>query len=222
MPLGRPNRQTLPNAPARFVYPQVKRHKCRTLGKAAQQGRFALPILVWLWLCSILASSATGQELNTNILYNVQAGYLFNFAKYVEWPTNAFHGSSDPILIGIYGADPFGDRLEKAIGKRTIDGRRVEAHRGRKLADLKKYHIVYISRSEADKIRQIVAGLQGGHALTVSDMPQFCAAGGMVGLFVEGEVVRFEVQLDAANDAGLKISARMLNSAKNVYTRKRP
>ena len=148
--------------------------------------------------------------------YKVKAAYLFNFTKYVEWPEQAFSSPEAPIIIGVLGVDPFGELLESTIGDRRVGNRNVKVKRSRRVEDLRQAHVVFVSNSEKERWPAILAALKGTNALTVSDIQQFCDNGGMIAFLIENDVVRFDVNSDNAEHAGLKISARMLSTARAV------
>jgi hypothetical protein len=147
----------------------------------------------------------------------VKAAYLFNFAKYVEWPPAAFPDAGAPIMIGVLGRDPFGELLEQTIAGRSIGKRKVLVQRSERIRDLKNSHILFVSSSERERLSRLPAELKGSWALTVGEMPRFLEYG-MVHFVIDNAVVRFDVNLDNAQRAGLKISARMLASARKVWS----
>jgi len=147
----------------------------------------------------------------------VKAAYLFNFTKYVEWPEQAFSSPEAPIVIGVLGVDPFGESLESTIADRRVGNRSVNVKRSRRVEDLRQAHVLFVSASEKERWPSILEGLKGTNALTVSDIQQFCVNGGMIAFVIENDVVRFDVNLDNAEQAGLKISARMLSTARTVF-----
>jgi len=148
--------------------------------------------------------------------YKVKAAYLFNFTKYVDWPEQAFSSPEAPIVIGVLGVDPFGEFLESTIAEKRVGIRSVTVKRSRRVEDLRQAHILFVSASEKEQWSSSREALKGTNALTVSEFQQFCANGGMIAFIIENDVVRFDVNLDNAGQAGLKISARMLSTARAV------
>ena len=140
--------------------------------------------------------------------YRIKAAYLFNFAKFVEWPENAFSDSSEPITIGIIGKDPFLETLNQTITGKTVKGRKFVLRRFKKVEDLAFCHILFISASERKKISQIMQKVKGTSTLTVSEFSNFIDNGGMIRLLNKNNKVRFEIGLSAAQRADLKISSR--------------
>jgi hypothetical protein len=161
------------------------------------------------------------QQTSTSLEYKVKAAYLFNFAKYVEWPSSTFSGPEAPITIGVLGDDPFGAILEKTVARRIIGGRSVVIQRSKRLEAIKTCQVIFISTSEKVRLPEILAELAKTHALTVSEMERFLEQGGMVSFVFEKGGVQFEINSDKAREAGLGISARMLGSAKAVHSKKR-
>ncbi len=152
--------------------------------------------------------------------YQVKAAFLYNFAKFVEWPPQAFPDAGTPITIAILGdrgENPFGAYLENIIKDRAINGRRLIIKQFASVSDpgLKLCHIIFICRSEKSGLGKILEDLKGINALTVTDMEQLPPSGVMVNFVMEESKVRFEINDMAAKQAGLKISSKLLSLAKN-------
>jgi hypothetical protein len=154
----------------------------------------------------------SGQDLSPSE-YEIKAAFVFNFAKFVTWPEKSFTSPDQPFTIGILGRDPFGDTLEDVIGDKTVQGRKIEILRLRRLQGHPACHILFIAESERPDLRDILSQLEGTGVLTVSDMPEFAARGGMIQLVMENYKVRFAIHTPSAERAGLKISAKLLSLA---------
>lgn len=148
--------------------------------------------------------------------YQVKAAFLMNFAKFVEWPQQAFADSAAPIIIGVIGVDPFGNDLDSLVVNQKIRRRNLIIKRFNRLADLQFCHILFISASEMIRLEKIVAKTASMHVLTVGEMDNFIQEGGIINLLNRENKVRFEINLDAAEHAGLKISSRLLKLAENI------
>jgi len=151
--------------------------------------------------------------------YLVKAGFIYNFAKFVEWPSAAFSQADSPIVIGVLGTDPFGGVLDhlvedKKIGQRGFVVRRYKW--GKDLKDLKDCKILFVSASEKAHIDEIVQLLKGQPILTIGETPGFAERGGVIRFTLEDNRVRFEVNVDAAHKADLNISSRLLTLAKII------
>jgi hypothetical protein len=148
--------------------------------------------------------------------YEVKAAYLFNFAKFVEWPAQSFPTDSSPLVFGVLGKDPFGETLEQAFAGQKVGGRGFEIRRGARIQDLGPCHILFISDSESERLEAVLDSIRGMNALTVSDLDKFASSGGVIGFFHEEKRIRFEVNPDAAQRAGLKLSSKLLKLARIV------
>jgi len=133
----------------------------------------------------------------------------------VEWPADAFPLSSAPILIGILGDDPFGSAFDVAREK-LIKGRKVRVIRSGDTRNLTLSHVLFISASERGRLSSVLKEFQGAGTLLVSDINKFAARGGMVGLVMRNDMVDFEINVDAVQRSGLRISERLLNTARIV------
>ncbi len=148
--------------------------------------------------------------------YDIKAAYVYNFAKFTEWPADAFAKPNSPFVIGIVGKDPFGPMIDKAFESRNVSGRPFIIKRLKWDQDIKGCHVLFVSSSESSKIGQMGDLLKGAPVLTVGETSGFAQRGGVINFFVEEEKVKFEINLDAAKRANLTISTKLLSLAKIV------
>ena len=146
--------------------------------------------------------------------YQVKAAYLYNFGKFVEWPTRTDSDSSFNICV--LGEDPFGPTFSATIAGESIKGKNVLLKRIPRAQDAVGCHILFISSSEEARLKEILAALDKTSVLTVSDMPQFTRRGGMIQFVMEANKVRFEVNLTSAERTGLTLSSQLLKVAISV------
>lgn len=151
--------------------------------------------------------------------YRAKAAFLSNFPSFVEWPAGAFSSPQAPLTICVYGVYAFGISLADSAGGRTAHGRRIEVKWVHKENELRSCHILFVSRSEAKHYGTVLQAIQGASVLTVGETPDFLAAGGTVSLMLQQESLQFEVNLDRANEAHLKLSSRLLALARRVVNK---
>jgi hypothetical protein len=156
---------------------------------------------------------AMGQGESTSE-YEIKAAFLFNFAKFVEWPASVMGETNGSFIIGILGRDPFDGALDQTIGDKTVKGKKITLKRFRQIGDLQYCHILFISESEKNNLPEILGRIRDESILTVGDMPDFAKNGGMIHLYTEDNKVRFAIRLAATERANLKLSAKLLNLAK--------
>jgi hypothetical protein len=145
--------------------------------------------------------------------YQLKAAFLFNFAKFVTWPDKAFAAPDTPLTIGILGTDPFGSSLRETVAGKTVNGRKIAIKPLSRDDTLSNVHLLFISRSERDRLPAILAALEGQSVLTVSETERFAHIGGMINFFVQAESVRFEFNPPAAERAGLRVSSKLASVA---------
>ena len=174
-----------------------------------------LCLLLALWV-AISGGLVARAESPAPTMHQVQAAFLFNFAKFVTWPDDAFQRSENALIIGVLGEDPFGAVLEETVHDKTVMGKKLAVKRFVRIQDAVKSHILFLSSSEESQLPQILKGLERATVLTVSDMEQFAERGGMVAFTVEDQKVRFNVNVDAVERAGLKMGSQLLKLAKIV------
>jgi hypothetical protein len=147
--------------------------------------------------------------------YAVKAAFLFNFAKFVEWPADAFAGPASPIVIWVLGEDPFGDALNSVKGK-TVNGRPIVIRYAANLGEVERCHLLFVSASEKTNLPNILLNTKSWSILTVGDMHGFAQDGGIINMVKEESRVGIEINLEAAQRSRLKISSKLLGLAKIV------
>lgn len=145
--------------------------------------------------------------------YQVKAAFLYNFGKFVDWPVTA-EDSGKPLVISVFGTDPFGPVLDRIVQGRLVRGRSVIIRRPIRIEELLPCQILFVSSSEKGRMPTILHALDGASVLTVGEMEGFLQLGGMIGFVVENDKVRFEINEDAARRNGLRISSKLLTLAK--------
>jgi len=146
----------------------------------------------------------------------VEAVFLFNFSQFVDWPAQAFPQPDSPIVIGVLGSDPFDGTLDEVVRGEMVKGRSLVVRRFQHIEQLTDCHILFISRSERPRLEPIVQLLKGRNILTVSDLDEFATQGGVIGFVLTDNKIRLRVNLQAAKEAGLTLSSKLLRPAQIV------
>ncbi len=150
--------------------------------------------------------------------YRVKAAFLYNFAKFVEWPADAFKSATDPITICVLG-NPFGDRLTATINGKQIDDRRLAVREISDAAEASGCQILFVA---GEKKRAALFGhVKTQPILTVGESGNFAAAGGVVAFKLDGGRVRLQINVFAADRARLRISSKLLSLAEIVTEAKK-
>jgi hypothetical protein len=171
---------------------------------------YLLNVLMMLGLLIARSLSAQGFKPTE---YEVQAAYLSNFGRFVEWPARTVARDRDPFYICVLGQDPFGPSLDAALKGETISGAPMLARRVANAADAANCRIVYVNPSKEIPLRPLLAELANFNVLTVGDTADFTKQGGMIQFVLDGNRVRFEINLAAAQRASLSLSSQLLKVA---------
>jgi hypothetical protein len=178
--------------------------------------RSRLLIMMAMVILPSLGLDAHAQDSPASSEYLIKAGFIYNFANLVQWPANAFAQADSPIVIGILGEDPFGTVLDRVLAGKRVNGRVFLLKRLKSVPDLKECHIVFVSSSEVAHLTEAVRLVKGMPILTIGEIPGFAKRGGIINLVLEDNKVHFEVNVEAAKEADLNISSRLLALARIV------
>lgn len=182
--------------------------------KRPARGRLAACAALLVWM----SCSSTAWALPAE--YEVKALFLFNFTRFVEWPASAFPEPGSPVIIGVLGADPFGDGLDEVVRGEKIDGRPLLVRRFRRVEDVGECQVLFVSASEANRLPQILEALKGRSILTVGDSADFASSGGMIHLMNNKNRIQLRINLAATEAARLTLSSNLLRPAEIIRAAK--
>jgi len=188
------------------VYQRGVTHGCQTNQDLTRK--------ITIFLLLALLANASGIQVRGETIneYQVKAAFIFNFAKFVEWPSDAF-GEGGALVVGVIGDDPFGGALDRLNGN-TANGRALRIKRFRGGDDPRACQVLFISASEDRHLKKIMESIRGTNILTIGESTQFGQSGGMIRFVIQDNKVRFEINASAAGQAGLRISSKLLALSK--------
>lgn len=178
--------------------------------------RYARGCLLILWKFFLLVMLTVGliqAQASVRSEYEVKAAFLYNFTRFINWNTPP--DDDVPITVCVLGDDPFEDLLEPLIGRKA-HGRALQLRAPGKISEMDGCNVLFISESESSRLREILEKASQQAMLTISDIPDFARRGGIVGYVKQGNVIRFEINLEVANRTGLSINSRLLELAVRV------
>jgi hypothetical protein len=195
--LTQSSRRTIPGAMARRWWPYV--------------------LVVLVNICLPVSTPDARAQAAASPEYQLKAAFLFNFAKFIDWPTSSFASPRSDFSICILGVDPFGRAMEDLLQDKTIADRHVSVERLHQVAEARRCQMVFVSASEKSRVREVLDGMKGTNALVVGETDGFASAGGAIQFAIEDNRVRFLINTDAADRAGLKVSSKLLSLARVVH-----
>lgn len=196
-------------------------------GSVGRESRVCRRCLQFLACCALLVIGAlalatnapkllpVAQEAESGSGYELKAAFLYNFIQYVTWPdTKENTGEFNLCLLG---KNPFGVALQALQGKTALN-LPLKVKELRQVGEAQSCHLLFISASEQARLPDIVAALQGGGVLTVSDTEGDAEAGVVINFVLRQNKLRFAINPDAAKSNGLRISAHLLRLAEIVHS----
>jgi 2-phospho-L-lactate transferase/gluconeogenesis factor (CofD/UPF0052 family) len=181
-------------------------------------GRLAGAVMLYLLAAAGILVCLKGWAADAPTEVQVQAVFLYNFSRFVEWPAQTFSAPGDPFVIGILGSDPFGARLDEAVRNEQINGHPLTVRRFRTVAEVDNCQILFVDRSEIGRLGQILAALDHRSTLTVSQADGTAQRGVMIQFATENNRIRLRINVGSARASGLTISSKLLRPAEIVGT----
>lgn len=171
-------------------------------------------ILLLALLFAALPRGAAAQDA-ASLEYGVKAAFLYNFTKFVEWPASAFEARGS-VRLCVLGEDPFGKSLRTVVEGEQVQGRPITLLRIDSLDDPRSCHMLFLGRTEAERLPAVLAAVRGAPVLTVSEAPGSLAQGVGINFVLKDGKVRFEINQTAVEGNGLKVSSKLLRLATRV------
>jgi len=165
------------------------------------------------------AAPVRSDERATAIERSIKAAFLYKFGSYVEWQPSSFASAGAPFTIGVVGEDALARDLIDVVADRTIGDRRVVVTVLRESDPIEGVQMLFIGRSAAPRLPQLVRAIQQRPILIVTESPGALNEGSMINFVLTHARVRFEISLPAATRSGLVLSSRLLAVAQSVITR---
>jgi hypothetical protein len=198
-----------------IMKPRRKRRRRRSL-----ENRFRADFrpLFWGMILLLLASMLPADGALASVPsreYQIKAAFLYNFAKFVDWPPEAFRDENAPFVIGILGVDPFGEAFD-SLKEKPVRSRRLAIQRFTRVEEIEGCHMLYVSPSARQALRSVLDALRNSPTLTVSELDGFAQQGGMIGFVTVDNKIHFDINQSVAGRHRLKISSQLLKLARTV------
>jgi len=165
---------------------------------------------------AVLAGMTLQAEPDPALEHRVKAAFLYNFARFVDWPTNAFADADAPFVIGVFGDESMAQALEQTVKGKSIGNRAIQTRRIPDPTRINPCQILFIAQSKTQQVARVLAMVGRAPVLLVGESPGFVAAGGAIGFASDEGRVRFEANTAMAEHTGLKISSKLLRLATSV------
>lgn len=175
--------------------------------------RRSLAFILSLVVLCVSVPSIDAQEAQPE--YQLKAAFLSKFPEFTEWPESALN-SRQTIDICVPRPSPFGKALDELVAGETLRGRTLVTREIGSVQAVDTCQLLFVPIQSALDRKQLLARAEKRPVLTVGDYPSFLDEGGIVNLRVVGGRVRFEIDVAAADRAGVRLSSQLLRLALNV------
>ena len=164
-------------------------------------------------MVAMLMFAAPGRAAAPAGEYQVKAVYLFNFGQFVAWPSRVFESPAAPFVIGIYGDDPFGPVIDEVVRGESLGSRPIVVERFHDVDDIDRCNILFIGRSDAEHLHEVLGAVRGQSVLTVTDIDGAEREGAIIVLYNQNNRIRMRINLPEARASELTISSKLLRPA---------
>ena len=171
----------------------------------------------WVSIIAVLASVAlpVGVRAQQALEVDVKAAFLYNFTKFIAWPT--LNAPTEPFRLCIVSDDPLRRALERTIEGESVNGRPLQSVVPQTPEDARECQLLFVGHVEGERESRLLAAVRDAPVLTVSDATDFARRGGGIEFVREANRLRFDVNLPGAERAGIKVSSRLLKVARRVH-----
>jgi YfiR/HmsC-like len=192
------------------------RGRCQTQSQRIRRVSAWLRATIFGVLAALAGVRSASTQTDLSSEYQAKAAFLFHFAQFVEWPEETFRDAGSPLTYCTIGNDPFHGSLDVALGGKMIGARSFRVLHFKQPQETQGCQVLFIGAGEKKILAEILAKALTNSILTVGESEHFAQEGGVIGFVLEENKIRFEINLESAQKAKLKISSRLLALAKNV------
>jgi hypothetical protein len=165
---------------------------------------------------ALVAGSACGEEAPVLSSTQIQAAFVYNFTKFVEWPARTFQSRTQPLVIGVLGASQLAAELATIVEGRTINGRPIVVRSIPAEGDVETAQMLFVGETEDEQFAAIEDRIREMPILTVGESPAFAAAGGAFRFLEQDGKLRFEINMTSVEQSGLKVSGQLQKLATSL------
>ena len=171
-------------------------------------------IVLLIVLALLLSGAPPGFAADATSEYRVKAAYLYNFAKFIQWPESAFSGPQAPLTIGVLGRNLFNGELTQ-LASRQIQNRSIEIKQFSSIAEVENCQLLYLN-SSGSELQRTLQALRKKPIVTVGDAEDFTENGGVIKFVTKRDRLRFVINLGVAQATDIKLAAQLLALAAEV------
>jgi hypothetical protein len=170
----------------------------------------------------ICARAGPAQSTATPSQAEIRAAFVFNFAKFTEWPVQAYTDAGSPLTTCFLDADDVRAAFQSISKGKALNGRFLEDRAVKSAADMRNCQVLYVDSSRSPVVIDILKSARQHDALAIGTSEDFLACGGMLRLQIENNRMRFDVNVGAVGRTKIKLSSKLLALARNVVNLPEP
>jgi hypothetical protein len=167
-------------------------------------------------LALLILHLTAGAHAQTARVDQLKAAFVYNFTKFIEWPSQSFTDVNAAIVIGVLGDSPMAAVLDDLVRDRKVNGHPITVRTIQSAAEAASTHILFVGATESSRWAQVQAAIETRPVVTVGESPSFARSGGTINFVVQDDKLRFEINMTAAERSGVKISAQLQKLAAAV------
>ena len=168
----------------------------------------------WLGVFTFWLGLQTGRGEEKFSATAVKAAFVVNVINFVEWPASTNSPGTNDLIVGVMGDEKHVQALETAVRQNLIHTRKISVRKVTQPQEALGCNLVFLG-AEAEGA-SVITALKTAPVLTISDAHQFAERGGIIELVTVGQNLRFDINLGAGQQAGLKLSSQILRLARRV------
>lgn len=185
----------------------------KTTRSRMASGRFRrILLLLPLFLCFTVQQQPREADKDTTAI--LQANYLYNIAKLVEWKDAEMRSGN--FIIGVMGGPNLYQELTKQYSTRTIGRQPIEVRKLPRSADVERCHILFVGRTELALLPEIYKKMQNKPTMVVTEYSGALEDGAVVNFVKVDNLLKYELNLANAHKHGLVVGSTLKNLAHRV------
>jgi hypothetical protein len=179
--------------------------------------RRSLGAILLLTFAMLVAPAARSQEAMS--VEQLKAAFLYNFVRFVEWPTNALGADSTPLTIGVIGGasgDKFATELASLLKEKKAHNHPLVVKKFSNPSDAASCQVVFVADGDSRRAAQVIEATKGKPILLIGEADDFLDNGGMISIVQDEKQKKltFDTNAHSAEQVNLSISSHLLRLAR--------
>ena len=138
-----------------------------------------------------------------------QALFMYNFTRYIEWPSNW----TQEFVIGVVGRSSVYDELMSIANGKRVGSQTIVIKKFSNASEVAPCQILYVSGEVSSRVSELATSLQPKNTLIITSRPGLTEKGAGINFVIDDGKQKFELSRKNVQKSGLKVNNQLADMA---------